>query len=104
MFCPLQLDGDEAQWIAGPYDDDVDHDEEGAYGVEAMCRLVSALHAKSTMPTALQLVPAVSPQAHCIAYKLEVYPWENACYFAQNRANCRRSRAWKRALGAVTQW
>lgn len=46
--------------MAGPYDDDVDHEEEGAYGVEAMCRLVAALHAKSTMPTALQLVPTVS--------------------------------------------
>ncbi|CAM9197764.1 unnamed protein product, partial [Sphacelaria rigidula] len=53
-----ELDEDEKEWVAGPYDDDVDHDEEGAYGVEAMCRLVAALHAKTTMPTALQLVPA----------------------------------------------
>lgn len=53
------MDEDEAEWVAGPYDDDVDHDEEGAYGVEAMCRLVAALHAKATMPTALELVTKV---------------------------------------------
>lgn len=55
---------DEAEWVAGPYDDDVDHDEEGAYGVEAMCRLVAALHAKATMPTALELVTKVCIYAH----------------------------------------
>ncbi len=55
----LQTDEDQAEWVAGPYDDDVDHDEEAAYGVEAMCRTIAALHAKATMPTALQLVPKV---------------------------------------------
>lgn len=54
-----QVEEDQAEWITGPYDDDVDLDEEGAYGVEAMCRLVAALHAKATMPIILQLVPEV---------------------------------------------
>lgn len=53
------MDEDQTEWVAGPYDDDVDHDEEAAYGVEAMCRIIAALHAKATMPTAMQLVPEV---------------------------------------------
>lgn len=57
--CLTQVEEEQAEWVAGPYDDDVDHDEEGAYGVEAMCRLVAALHAKATMPTALELVTKV---------------------------------------------
>ena len=56
---PPQTDEDQAEWVACPYDDDVDHDEEAAYGVEAMCRIIAALHAKATMPTALELVPKV---------------------------------------------
>ncbi|CAM9279367.1 unnamed protein product, partial [Hapterophycus canaliculatus] len=52
-----EIDDDQTEWITGPYDDDVDHDEEAAYGVEAMCRVVAALHGKATMPTALQLIP-----------------------------------------------
>lgn len=47
------------EWVAGPYNDDVDHDEEAAYGVEAMCRIIAALHAKATMPIVLKLVPEV---------------------------------------------
>lgn len=58
---PLQLDEDQSEWAAGPYDDNVDHEEEAAYGVEAACRLIAALHAKATVPTALQLVPQVHP-------------------------------------------
>ncbi|CAM9413811.1 unnamed protein product [Ascophyllum nodosum] len=52
-----EVDEDQTDWVEGPYDDDVDHDEEGAYGVEAMCRLITALHAKATMPTALSMIP-----------------------------------------------
>lgn len=63
----VQVDEDQAEWAAGPYDDDVDHDEDGAYGVEAMCRLVAALHAKATMPTALQLVPQVGAPVDAVA-------------------------------------
>ena len=59
-FYNLQVDEDQTDWVEGPYDDDVDHDEEGAYGVEAMCRLITALHAKATMPTALSMIPQVS--------------------------------------------
>eukprot|EP00752_Nemacystus_decipiens_P011318 g10058.t1 len=57
MVLACEMEEDQAEWVAGPYDDDVDHDEEAAYGVEAMCRVIAALHAKATMPTALQLVP-----------------------------------------------
>lgn len=53
------MEEDQTEWVAAQYDDDVDHDEEAAYGVEAMCRIIAALHAKATMPTALQLVPEV---------------------------------------------
>lgn len=53
------MEEDQAEWVSGPYNDDVDHDEEGAYGVEAIHRLIAALHANATMPTALQLVPQV---------------------------------------------
>lgn len=60
MHTCLQLNQDQTDWAEGPYDDDVDHDEEGAYGVEAMCRLITALHAKATMPTVLSIIPNVS--------------------------------------------
>lgn len=59
LYHPPQIEEDQAEWVAGSYDDDVDHDEEAAYGVEAMCRIIAALHGKATMPTALQLVPEV---------------------------------------------
>ncbi|CAM9453902.1 unnamed protein product [Ectocarpus sp. 13 AM-2016] len=57
MALTCELDEHQTDWVAGPYDDDVDHDEEAAYGVEAMCRIIAALHGKATIPTALQLVP-----------------------------------------------
>lgn len=67
------MEEDQTEWVAGPYDDDVDHDEEAAYGVEAMCRIIAALHAKATMPTALQLVPKVRTEPR-LDMTLEVDP------------------------------
>lgn len=60
-----QLEETQEEWVAGPYNDDVDHDDDGAYGVEAMYRVIAALHGRATMPTALQLAVQVMSAASC---------------------------------------